>query len=137
MRGVLLETGNISETIVAKMVIVSIIATPAKQPLWFFFPAKFIGLLKPTLLGHNALISSLKVCNSWAQIPSHYKQSYYHLFYCQCLTVRAQMFTGEVLVELALVLWVILTELTAEVSAHVLDILTDVPSEEVLVRNMC
>ena len=33
MRGVLLETGNISETIVAKMVIVSIIATPENHPL--------------------------------------------------------------------------------------------------------
>ena len=32
MRGVLLETGNISETIVAKMVIVSIIATPENHP---------------------------------------------------------------------------------------------------------
>ena len=32
MSGVLLETGNISETIVAKMVIVSIIATPENHP---------------------------------------------------------------------------------------------------------
>ena len=37
MRGVLLETGNISETIVAKMVIVSIMATPESQPRFEVF----------------------------------------------------------------------------------------------------
>ena len=93
MRGVLLETGNMSETMVAKMVIVSMIATPENvflqisnwifhcqssqlKPPWQNFPCSFFPMLLKALIepGPTALIFPLKFANDISK-TSHTRES--------------------------------------------------------------